>query len=76
MDAPVYALPGNHDDDVLMQQYFPDGPWNGPLIVQAGHWQLVLLKSALAGRIDGVIGQALLGGRYGYSRGRISHRIR
>ena len=58
MDAPVYALPGNHDDDVLMQQYFPDGPWNGPLITQAGHWQLVLLKSALAGRIDGVIGQA------------------
>jgi len=53
--APVCALPGNHDDDGLMQQYFKQGPWNGPLVVTAGDWELILLKSSLAGRCDGVI---------------------
>jgi Icc protein len=56
--APVYALPGNHDVDATMRAYFPDGPWNGVLFGQAGDWGIVLLKSALAGRIDGVVGAA------------------
>lgn len=56
--VPVLALPGNHDDDLLMQQHFPHGPWDGPLVIQAGVWQLILLKSTLAGRIDGAITQA------------------
>jgi len=53
--APVCVLPGNHDDDGLMQQYFGMGPWNGPLVHTAGDWRLVLLKSSLAGRVDGAI---------------------
>jgi Icc protein len=56
--APVCALPGNHDDDGLMRRYFQQGPWNGPLVLTAGDWQLVLLKTSSAGRIDGVISQA------------------
>jgi Icc protein len=55
--APVCALPGNHDDKALMQQYFPCGPWNGPLSLTAGDWRLILLDSACAGRIDGVISE-------------------
>lgn len=58
VDAPVCALPGNHDDDRVMQQFFQDGPWQGPCIRQAGDWRLVLLKSAQAGRIDGSISPA------------------
>ena len=53
--APVYALPGNHDDAPMMRKYFHRGPWNGPLSVFAGSWQLVLLDSTSPGRIDGVI---------------------
>jgi len=53
--APVCALPGNHDDEALMQRHFPCGPWSGPLSLAAGDWQLILLGSACAGRIDGVI---------------------
>jgi Icc protein len=55
MQAPVCALPGNHDDDLLMRQFFPQGPWNGPLVLQVGAWQLILLKSSVAGRIGGSV---------------------
>ena len=55
LSAPVQALPGNHDDDLVMRRHFPHGPWNGPFIGRAGGWNLVLLKSSVAGRIDGVI---------------------
>ena len=55
MRAPVCVLPGNHDDNLLMRRYLQTGPWNGPLILQAGDWQLVLLDSAVAGRIDGIL---------------------
>jgi len=53
--VPICALPGNHDDDELMRQYFPCGPWDGPRFLTAGAWQIVLLKSSLHGRVDGVI---------------------
>lgn len=55
VDAPLCALPGNHDDDAVMQGYFPEGPWAGPRVVSAGSWLLVLLRSSRAGRIDGVL---------------------
>jgi len=55
IDAPLFVLPGNHDDKSAMQSYFDDGPWDGPLCVHLGDWQLVLLNSAQAGRIDGAV---------------------
>jgi len=55
LSAPVYALPGNHDDDGLLKQHIATGPWNGPCLAPAGVWNLVLLKSNVAGRIDGAI---------------------
>lgn len=51
--APVLALPGNHDDPVLMSRYFPAGPWRGPYVSEAGDWQLVLLDSTVSGQVSG-----------------------
>ncbi|MDZ4728362.1 MAG: phosphodiesterase [Xanthomonadales bacterium] len=55
LNAPVCALPGNHDVPELMQQYFPQGPYESPYFQQAGDWKVVLLNSARPGRIDGCI---------------------
>lgn len=58
LGVPVCALPGNHDEDGVMQRYFPAGPWNGPYASRAGEWQLVLLKTSVTGRIDGATNPA------------------
>jgi len=55
MKAPVCVLPGNHDEQLLMQQYLGQGPWNGPLILSCGDWRLALINSAVGGRIDGAL---------------------
>lgn len=60
--APVLALPGNHDDPAMMQRYFPDGPWQGPLFRSARGWQLVLLDSTGRGEIGGVFTDSHLRG--------------
>lgn len=56
--APICVLPGNHDDNQVMQRHFPIGPWNGPLMLTVGDWQLVLLQSSIARRIDGAVSAA------------------
>ncbi len=53
IDAPLLALPGNHDDPVVMARYFPDGPWRGPLFHSTGRWQCVMLDSTRPGEICG-----------------------
>jgi len=55
--APVVALPGNHDEPETMKRFFPQGPWDGPFFFAARGWQVVLLDSTEAGRIDGVISE-------------------
>ena len=59
-NAPVCALPGNHDDDALCRTHFPDGPWPEPRLLDAGSWRLALLKSSVEGRVDGAIAPAHL----------------
>ena len=49
----LVALPGNHDDPAAMRAQFARGPWDGPLVVAAGSWRLVLLDSCFPGRVDG-----------------------
>lgn len=51
--APVLALPGNHDEPGVMCRYFPQGPWNAPLVQEARGWRLVLLNSTVPGRVGG-----------------------
>jgi Icc protein len=58
LGAPICALPGNHDEDAVMGRHFEAGPWAGPLCTGAGEWWLALLKSSVAGRIDGAINPA------------------
>jgi Icc protein len=58
LNVPIFALPGNHDEDAVMRQFFPQGPWAGPLQLSAGDWQLVLIKSSREKRIDGVVSPA------------------
>lgn len=53
--APVWAVPGNHDDDALLRQRVETGPWSGPCFAGAGGWKMALLKSSVAKRIDGAI---------------------
>lgn len=63
LDAPVWALPGNHDLPERMQRYFPHGPYMQPkaapcpgaAVYRTGAWQLLLLDSSRPGRIDGSI---------------------
>ena len=53
LDAPILALPGNHDDPAVMQQHFPSGPWIGPCVRTLTPWALVLLDSTEPGEISG-----------------------
>lgn len=57
ISAPVLALPGNHDAPGLMKLHFPLGPWHGPFTRTADPWLLVLLDSAVKGRISGSFSQ-------------------
>ncbi len=57
IDAPLLALPGNHDDPQVMQNHFPQGPWDGPLAQDAGSWLLVLMDSTVRGRVSGCVPQ-------------------
>jgi Icc protein len=52
-DVTTLALPGNHDDHLLMEQRFSMGPWKGPFEYERGSWLIVLLDSTLPGRIEG-----------------------
>lgn len=53
--APAYFLPGNHDKPALMAEILPDA---GPTIkadrsILWGNWQVILLNSAVEGRVEG-----------------------
>ena len=45
LGAPVLALPGNHDEPVLLEQYFPGGPADGIQVTDHGEWQIIRLNS-------------------------------
>ncbi len=53
-DAPVYVLPGNHDDGSLMASVFADHDtirWVGHVVL--GEWLVVMLDSTIAGSPGG-----------------------
>jgi len=61
VNAPVVALPGNHDDPSVMRPYFPDGPWQGPRVTARGNWRLILLDSTERRQISGSLDASSLG---------------
>jgi len=60
--APVLTIPGNHDDADLQSGAFADTPVLEPLSRILGGWKLVLLNSAVAGRIAGGLTERMLAG--------------
>lgn len=61
LDAPVYLLPGNHDDRDQMRRSFPDHAWLGSegefiqYSVQVGHFRLVTLDTCEPGKSHGTL---------------------
>lgn len=60
--APLVTVPGNHDDFGLQKALFPQTPTDVPLLTSLGHWQIIAMNSAAAGRIDGVLDEKMLNG--------------
>jgi Icc protein len=58
--VPVLALPGNHDDPVLLAEYFPGSPVDSISVTDHSGWRLVRLNSCLPGRPEGRVSDAAL----------------
>ncbi len=53
LDAPVYCLPGNHDDPAVLADAMPGDGVHVERRFSHGNWQIVFLDSTIAGRDDG-----------------------
>jgi len=51
--VPVLALPGNHDDANLVEQFFPSSPADIPRYSYHGGWEIIRLNSCEAGEPHG-----------------------
>jgi Icc protein len=60
LSVPVLALPGNHDDALLLQKVFPGSPVDTVEVSQHGHWQIIRLNSCLQGEPHGRFDEATL----------------
>jgi 3',5'-cyclic-AMP phosphodiesterase len=60
IDAPVYALCGNHDDPRLARHYLEGGNVSCSGSLQLPQWQLIFLDSSRPGRVDGELSVAEL----------------
>lgn len=55
LGIPSYWLPGNHDVLAAMQAGLPAPPLSADKILNAGGWQLLLLNSAVPGKVSGYL---------------------
>lgn len=55
LDYPIYCLPGNHDNPLLLKKLFPDSPLNNPVFLQINGVALVLINSTVEGKEYGQI---------------------
>jgi Icc protein len=62
LDVPVLTTPGNHDLPSLQAAWFEACPVDEPRVHQAGHWQIVLLNSAVEGYVPGLLSDRMLAG--------------
>lgn len=60
LDAPCYALPGNHDAVPALRAALAHPPFRPDCVVDAGGWRLVLLDSAVPGAVHGTFSDAAL----------------
>lgn len=57
---PVLALPGNHDDAVLLAEVFPSSPVETISITEHGPWQIIRLNSCLPCKPEGRVSEKTL----------------
>ena len=55
---PTFWLPGNHDDNTVMQAQLSGGPIRAARQVLAGNWLILLLDSTLEGEVQGRVAPA------------------
>ena len=60
LGLPVYCLPGNHDDPVLMREVLATAPFQYCGVARHGPWTLILLDSYARGDDGGVLAPAEL----------------
>jgi Icc protein len=62
LGVPVYSIPGNHDDPVLMGEILMSGSFQLGGELRSGAWSIVMLSTFLAGEDAGGLGPARLQG--------------
>lgn len=60
LEVPFFQTLGNHDNPKYFPTNEPDSPTLKPSIIDLGTWQIIMLNSAVVGRIDGRIIQEQL----------------
>ena len=60
LNLPVLALPGNHDDAVLLADIFPGSPVDTVSVSMYGTWQIIRMNTCLPGRPEGRLGEKML----------------
>jgi Icc protein len=60
LGVPVLALPGNHDDPVLLADAFPGSPVDTIGVSEYGAWRIIRLNSCLPSKPEGRLGERVL----------------
>jgi len=60
LGKPVLALPGNHDDAHLLEQFFPSSPVDTLQHTNHGDWQIIRLNSCVPKKPYGQLGEKTL----------------
>lgn len=60
LPAPVYRLPGNHDDPAAMDEILNGENVHTARIIESGNWQILLLDSTAPNRVEGHLDAAEL----------------
>lgn len=59
-NVPTYCIPGNHDDEAVMEQVYPCQHMFLEKQIIIKNWQLILLNSRKSGAVEGYLAQAEL----------------
>lgn len=57
LGVPVYTLPGNHDNLMVMEQVYPCGNLSRNKHIVLDSWQIILLDSHTPGKVEGFLAE-------------------
>lgn len=60
MNIPSFWVAGNHDNPATMEMYLSNGRVSSAKHLFIGHWQIILLDSAVPGKVHGELAQSQL----------------